>query len=141
MCERRYDGGTALAEGLSPALDRSGGQVQRRNRLLEASEDIMDEITKLAEQHIRESESHLRHIDELMERARQAQAQIAAAEGLEERLTQIRRDRDRLASELDDMRKQPVDDWPKLAKRGEGLKGVLQAVGIQLEKILAAVFQ
>lgn len=101
----------------------------------------MDEITKLVEQHIRESESHLKHIDELMGRARLAQTKVPAASEVEARLAQIKRDRDRLAGELDELRRQPRHDWPKLAKRGEGLKGVLQAVGLQLEKILAAVFQ
>ena len=46
-----------------------------------------------------------------------------------------------IADVFDEMRRQPRHDWPKLAKRGEGLKGVLQAVGLQLEKTLAAVFQ
>jgi len=100
----------------------------------------MDEITKLVEQHIRESESHLLHIDELMERARVAHAKAPAASDLVERLAQIRQDRDRLAGELDEIRRQPVHDWPKLVKRGEGLKGVLKAVGLQLEQVLAAVF-
>ncbi len=101
----------------------------------------MDEITKLVEQHIRESESHLLYIDELMERARVAQARAPVASDLEARLVQIRQDRDRLAGELEEIRRQPVHDWPKLAKRGEGLTGVLKAVGLQLEQILAAVFQ
>ena len=100
----------------------------------------MDEITKLVELHIRESESHLLYIDELMERARVAHAKNPVAPDVEERLAQIKRDRDRLAGELDEMRRQPVHDWPKQAKRGEGLKGVLKAVGLQLEQVLAAVF-
>lgn len=101
----------------------------------------MDEITKLVEQHIRESESHLLHIDELMGRALQAHARTPADSVVETQLERIKQDRDRLAGELDAMRKQPRHEWPKLAKRGVGVKGVLQGIGLQLEKILAAVFQ
>lgn len=100
----------------------------------------MDETNKLVEQHIGESQSHLRHIDELMERARAARAKAPQARGLEELLTRTQQDRDRLAQHLDDVRRQPADALPRLVEHGEGLKGALEAMGLQLEKALAAVF-
>ena len=101
----------------------------------------MDEITKLAEQHILESESHLRHIDEMMARADQSRAKSPIAPDVEAQLAQIKNDRDGLAQELVDIRRQPVDDWSSVAKRGEGLKGLLGTVGLQLEKVLGTIFE
>lgn len=100
----------------------------------------MDEIGKLAEMHIRESESHLRHIDEMMARANQSREKIPASSDTESRLTQIKQDRDRLEQELVDIRKQPVDGSSTSVKRGEDLKGVLGTLGLQLEQVLATVF-
>ncbi len=99
----------------------------------------MDEISNLAERHIRESESHLRHIDEMMARANQSRSTVLVAPDIELSLVQIRRQRDQLEQELADIRRQPAGDWSGVAKRSEGLKGVLQTVGGQLEKILAVI--
>jgi hypothetical protein len=101
----------------------------------------MSEIGNLAERHILESEARLRHIDELMERARQVRTAAAPAGELEGLLMQTQHDRDRLAQHLDDMRRHPVEDLPRWVEQGQGLRGTLEAVGRQLEQTLAAIFK
>ena len=94
----------------------------------------------LAEQHILESESHLRHIDELMTRA--AGSPLKGTEGNQTaaRLRKIKLDRDRFAQELDEIRHLPPGEMSDGVKRGEGLKGALETVGLELEKALASIF-
>ena len=100
----------------------------------------MNTLIDLAEQHIRESESRLRHIDELMARARQAPTSASALSETAALLQQIQADRDRLAHELEELRRMPHTQASERASRGEGLRGVLEKVGLQLEQALTAIF-
>lgn len=100
----------------------------------------MSEIIRLAEEHIKMSELKLRHIDEMMARANESRAQTPMAADVEAQLAQAKQDRDRGAQQLTDMREKPPQDTSDLAKRGEGLKGLLEAVGLQLEQALGAIF-
>ena len=101
----------------------------------------MNEITHLVEQHVLEAESHLRHIDELMTSAHTAAgSNHAIPHDVEARITQIRQDRDRLAQELSDIRRQGGHATVETAARAEGLKRVLQTVGAELEKAFTAIF-
>ena len=77
----------------------------------------MSNFEHLAEQHIREHESRLKHIDELLGRARQGVAEEPEA-GAE--LEDLAKERERLASDLDDLRLRDVKDWEKeeIAKAG-----------------------
>ena len=102
---------------------------------------MMNKIAEMAEQHIRESELHLRHIDELMARARNVPLKGPAATETEALLRKIQLDRDRLAQELDGVRRLSPGDGTDVVQRGETLKGVLETVGVELEKTLAAVFE
>ncbi len=101
----------------------------------------MNKIAELAEQHIRESELHLRHIDELMVRARKVPLKGASADETEALLRKFQRDRDRFAQELEGVRRLSPGDVTDTVKRGESLKGVLETVGLQLEMALAAIFE
>lgn len=100
----------------------------------------MSEIIRLAEAHIKMSELSLRHIDEMMARANESRAKTPIAADVEAQLAQARQDRDRIAQQLTDMREKPPQDASDLAKRGEGLKGLFEAVGLQLEQALGAIF-
>jgi hypothetical protein len=101
----------------------------------------MDKMKDLAEQHILESASRLRHIDELMARARSASSKEATGSQTEAQLRQIESHRNRLALELEDIQHLPRGDGSDIVKRGEGLKGLLESLGLQLEQLLAAIFQ
>ena len=101
----------------------------------------MDKMMDLAEQHILESASRLRHIDELMSRARSAPSPQARAAQTQALLRKLESDRNGLAQELDDIRRLPRGEGSGIVKRGEGLKGLLESVGMQLEQVLGAIFE
>lgn len=100
----------------------------------------MNTIMELAGQHIRESESHLRHIDELMARAREAARKESVAAQAEALLSRVQPDRDWAAQELEAIRRLPIGDGSEVVKRGEGLKGVMETIGLELEKAVTAIF-
>jgi len=97
----------------------------------------MSHIDRLVEQHIRESESHLKHIDEMLEKARAAK--LDSQPGATPDLAKVAHDRMRLAQELHGLRNAPRPASDEVAERSKGLKGMLQAVGTELEKALVAV--
>ena len=100
----------------------------------------MSEIIRLAEEHIKMSELKLRHIDEMMARANGSRAKTQMAADVEAQLAQAKQGRDQGAQQLADMREKPPQDASDLAKRDQGLKGLLEDVGLQLEQALGAIF-
>lgn len=96
----------------------------------------MSAIDHLVEQHILESESHMRHIDELLAKAQAARARSGVAPQQEVLLNRFKQDHDRLARELDALRKSPA---PDAVERSKGIKSVLQTIGLELEKTLTAI--
>lgn len=101
----------------------------------------MNKVQDLAEQHILESASRLRHIDELMTRARTVVLKEETATRTEPLLMQIESERNKLARELEELQRLPRGEGSDIVMRAEGLKGLLEAVGLQLEQVLAAVFK
>lgn len=101
----------------------------------------MDKMRDLAEQHILESASRLRHIDELIAQARTAPLKEEAATRTKALLRQVESDRNKLAQELEEIQRLPRGEGSDIVKRGEGLKGMLAAVGLQLEQALGAIFE
>jgi hypothetical protein len=97
----------------------------------------MSHIDQLVEQHIRESESHLKHIDELMEKAREARKRSQLPSDPD--LAQLEHNQMRMAQELHGLRNEPRPVSEEVAERSKGLKGMLQSVGAELEKALVAV--
>jgi hypothetical protein len=104
-------------------------------------EVAVSKLIDLVQQHIRESEARLRHVDELMNRTNQALANAPVAANADTRVRQIQAVRDRLPLELDDTRCLPRGDVSETVRRGEGLKGALETVGMELEKALTAVLE
>lgn len=104
------------------------------------SETIMDQTTQLVEQHIRASQSHLLHIDELMQRAAAARTNRAVPPEVEPRLAQFQNERNRFGQELDEVRAQSGLDASAVAPRAERLRGALSLMGAELEKTLLAIF-
>ena len=99
----------------------------------------MKNVDHLVEQHIRQSESHLRHIDELMERMRSKTATGRVPPEVGARLLQLRAERDQVAQEFDECRKQSAVDAPGAIAQAERVKGVLETIGLELEKAITAV--
>ncbi len=100
----------------------------------------MTKMIHLIEQHMLQSESELRHIDEMMARAHEARAKKPLNPETKAELTRIQGARDKGAEEFYSLRQQASDASDDTVKRSEGLKGVLQTVGLELEKALTAIF-
>jgi hypothetical protein len=47
----------------------------------------------------------------------------------------------RHARELEEIQRLPRGEGSDIVKRGEGLKGLLESVGLQLEQALGAIFE
>ena len=99
----------------------------------------MDTIEDLIEQHILASESHLKHIDELMEQGRRA-VPTSADPGLQLLLDEIDANRARLAADIADLRRTGPSPRVETARRGAGVRAALEATGRQLEAVLASIF-
>lgn len=93
----------------------------------------MTDLEHLAEQHIRQHESHLKHIDELLGRARKGVAQQPEAGAEVEKLAE---EREKLASDLDDLKQRDARDWEKEEIATAGPMGVWDAVAQALEKLV-----
>lgn len=99
----------------------------------------MNSIDSLVEQHFRESQSHLKHIDELMARA--SEAPEAASPGLQGLMRDIRTTRATLAGALDTLQEGLVNGSESdPVTRIVSLKTELQSAGTQFERALTAIF-
>lgn len=102
----------------------------------------MSTLNELVEQHIRESEARLKHIDEMMAQGRNAPTQGADTPNeLDALLDRLQSQRDRLAAELEQIRNLPVSAHEDAKTRSQGVKGLLDAIGLQLERVLTAIFE
>ena len=90
----------------------------------------------LVEQHILESQSHLRHIEELMGKARDLRSRRTVSSEHEAQLNRLELDHSRVRGEFDALRTAPP---PDAAERSQGSTGVLKKIGLELEKTLTAV--
>ncbi len=99
----------------------------------------MSELDRLADQHFLESQAHLRHIDDLMAKVKQAQAQRPVAPEHARTLARLEQEHGRMTRDLKSFRDLPQPATANTVARGEGIKGVLQTLGLELEKTLAAV--
>ena len=99
----------------------------------------MNDVEELIEQHILASQSHLQHIDELMEAARRGVSSSAdtADQAL---LSEIDANRSRLAADLAELRRTAPSATAQTVQRGAGLRAALEATGRQLEAVLASIF-
>ena len=93
----------------------------------------MTDFEELVEQHITEYESRLKHIDELLLRARESTgpSQQESVAELEKLVAQ----RDELAGQLEKMRLRPTNDWREKEIELAGPMGIWDAVAQQLEKL------
>lgn len=99
----------------------------------------MDVLDRLANQHILESESHLRHIDELMAQAQAAQEQQQLSEEAASTLGRLKREHGLAVEEFRQLGSLPKPTTTETVARSEGVKGVLQKIGLELEKALTAI--
>ena len=92
----------------------------------------MADITHLVEQHILAHESRLQHMDELLERVGgKTEDQEVSAE-----LERLKRERDRLAGRIGELKVKSVEEWQKEELEKAGPMGIWDAVAQQLEKLV-----
>ena len=94
----------------------------------------MTSTRQLVEQHIREYDSRLKHIDELLTRARAEAGPEQAGIGAE--LETLTTQREELAGHLEKMRLRPGEDWQDKEIELAGPMGIWDAVAQQLEKLV-----
>jgi len=92
---------------------------------------MSNNLEHMVEQHVREYESRLKHVDELVERARATEHPEVHKE-----LDQILAHRAEMASELDSMRLKSLQDWREEEITKAGPMGIWDAVAQQLEKLV-----
>lgn len=90
----------------------------------------------LIEQHIRLHESHLKHIDEMLQRAhRHIEAGKAPPEAKSE-LKELKEEREKLAGDLSEMKQKEPEEWERDALTWAGPMGVWDTVAQRLEKLV-----
>ena len=99
----------------------------------------MTDVAHLAEQHIREQESRLQHIDELVERARKGAGSAPGFAHIYTELDDLVRRRDQNAVKLDDYKTRAAEKWREEEIEKSGLMGIWDALAQQLETLIEKV--
>lgn len=90
----------------------------------------------LIEQHILRHESHLRQIDEMLQRAHEHVEAGKAPPEAEEELAELKSEREKLAGHLTEMKRREPGDWEPDTLRQSGPIGIWDAVARRLEKLM-----
>jgi hypothetical protein len=96
----------------------------------------MPDINQLAEQHIREHQARLKHIDELMAQVDQAKQVMESIE-MRAEVESIKQERALLAKQLDEMRERTAEEW---AEKG-GPMVVWDVIANRLERLVERIKQ
>ena len=96
----------------------------------------MSNTEHLIEQHIREYESRLRHIDELYQRAHAAAAESDAASEAQDKLRDISAQRELLRETTDELRTLPLDRWREETIRNAGPMAIWDVLAQKLEDFI-----
>ena len=96
----------------------------------------MTSIEHLVEQHILENESHLKHLDEMLESAEQKTVEVESPSEFEHDLETLRKERDRLADHVEELRLRSLDDWETDEIEKAGPMGIWDALAQQVEKFI-----
>ena len=91
----------------------------------------MNNLEHMVEQHVREYESRLKHVDELVDRAKATEHPEVHKE-----LENLMPQRDELAGQLDSMRLKSLDHWREEELAKAGPMGIWDAVAQQLESLV-----
>ena len=87
----------------------------------------------LIEQHIREYESRMRHIDELYQRAHQAAEKLDSADSVHARLGELTAQRSLLHETTESIKTMPLDRWREATMRNAGPMAVWDIFAQKLE--------
>ncbi len=100
----------------------------------------MSDISRLlAEQHIRESDMRLQHVDELLVYAEKELARSSREAETRELLARIKEERDKLAGWLEENRRRPLETWRKDELMRSGPMRIWDAIAQQIEKLVERI--
>lgn len=91
---------------------------------------------QLIDQHIREYESRLKHIDELYERAHQATEHLDDEHEVRSELKDYELQRSRLQKHADDVKTMPVEKWREETVQNAGPMAIWDILAQKLEDFL-----
>jgi len=91
---------------------------------------------QLIEQHIRDYQSRMQRIDELMERARKGLAELPAEAAPRKELEEASRGREKLATLYEELKLDSTENWRKEEILKSGPMGVWDAIAQQLERLV-----
>ena len=91
---------------------------------------------QLVDQHIREYESRLKHIDELYARAHQATEHLDEEHEVRSELKEYDLQRARLKQHADDVRTMPVEKWREETVQNAGPMAIWDILAQKLENFL-----
>ena len=96
----------------------------------------MSNTEHLIEQHIREYESRMRHIDELYQRAHTAATAADMANGVQGKLSELAAQRSLLRQTTDELRHNPRHHWQEKITQDAGPMAVWDVLAQKLEDFL-----
>lgn len=99
----------------------------------------MTTIDKLAERHILEHESHLKHIDELLERASNIASETAEQDEIKKELAELEQQRTNLLNHIDKLKQKSQDEWQEETIEEAGPMVVWELVAKRLEKLIERI--
>ena len=93
-------------------------------------------LNQLVQQHILEHESRMKHVDELLERARKDKAGGSDAD---EELAGMKLERDKLSSRVEAFKLKPPEQWSTEEFEKTGPMVIWDALAQQLEKLIERI--
>ena len=91
---------------------------------------------QLIEQHIREYESRLKHIDELYEQAQRATEHLDESHKSRSELQEIAEQRAQLMQDSDEIKAMPIKNWREETTQSAGPMAIWDIIAQQLEDFL-----
>ena len=99
----------------------------------------MTTVDKLVEQHILQHESHLRHIDELLERAEKGVSKVSEPSEINGKLKEVRQQREKLLSHIEELKRKTHEEWQEEKIEDVGPMVIWEAVAKQIEKLVERI--
>ena len=99
----------------------------------------MTRTERLVEQHIRENEARLKHIDEVLAQAHKEAGETAKASEVGDDLAVLRKEHGRLASHFDELKMKSLQDWQQESIEKAGPMAIWDSLAQQLEKLLERI--
>ena len=99
----------------------------------------MHKIDQLANQHIREHQSRLLHIDELIRRVDEGLTKTKPQSEVEMQLSELRADREKLSKHIEELKRKSIEEWQVAEIEQVGPLIIWDAVAKKLEHPLERV--